>query len=989
MRNYPQCHRYVQTMRSHVSVAKTSLPSWLTPCASLVRGVLRQSGCTLPVAALLLGLPTVSQGAPVPSTFNLSSLNGSNGFVVNGTNANDRSGFSVSGAGDINGDGIHDLIIGADGADPNGRSRAGKSHVVFGDVGVGSTGALNLASLNGENGFVINGIDAADYSGLSVSGAGDINGDGVDDLIIGAASADPNGNLSGESYIVFGGSAVGFGGSLNLSDLNGSNGFVLNGIDAGDFSGRSVSGAGDINGDGIDDLIVGAHFADPGNNSASGESYVVFGGGTVGSSGVLELSSLDGSNGFVVNGVGANDRSGLSVSGAGDINGDGIQDLIIGAYRANPGDTLLAGESYIVFGGSGVGNSGSLNLSDLNGNNGFALSGIDSLDMSGRSVSAAGDINDDGVDDLLIGADQANNLAGESYVVYGGLTVGSGGVVNLASLNASGGFVLTGIDASDYSGRSVSGAGDVNGDGIGDLIIGADGAESNGNSGAGESYVVFGDSAVGTSGSFSLASLNGSNGFVLSGTDVSDRSGQSVSGVGDINGDGVNDLLIGAFDADPDANNSAGISYVVFMPLPDTAEPNNTPSNATPISVGETLSNNLAPLGDVDRFSFSLSRTQRVVISTGNDGTAEDHDTLVELFDESNTLLGSNDDFPELGTFSSLSITLSAGNYQFAVTENLGDEVIPSYLVSLRLSTLVCRNRIVTVDLAVGDTPTNGNDVIQGTIGNDIIDALDGDDVVCAGPGDDIVFGGNGNDIIDGGGDNDTLSGDVGNDSLFGSAGNDLLLGGVGNDTIVAGGGDDDIQGEDGNDTLFGQIGDDAIDGGAGVDAINGGPGNDVIFTGTGATVGSGIFVTGSGGDDTITGGPDADDLRGAQGADIINGEAGNDQISGGPGRDMLSGGSGNDELLGQESRDMLFGGSGNDELSGGDENDQLNGDEGNDELNGGPGRDVVRGNDGDDMLLGGSGDDTLVGGAGIDVCNGQSDIDSAVASCETVIGVP
>ena len=191
------------------------------------------------------------------------------------------------------------------------------------------TNPIELSTLDGTNGFVLNGVDEFDYSGYSVSGAGDINGDGIDDLIIGAIIADPNGrNNAGESYVVFG-NANGFAGNFELSSLDGNNGFVIAGVNSGDRSGLSVSGAGDINGDGIDDLIIGADNADPDSRSNAGESYVVFGNAT-GFNNQVDLSALNGNNGFVIAGVNSGDRSGLSVSGAGDINGDGIDDLIIG-----------------------------------------------------------------------------------------------------------------------------------------------------------------------------------------------------------------------------------------------------------------------------------------------------------------------------------------------------------------------------------------------------------------------------------------------------------------------------------------------------------------------------------------------------------------------------------------------------------------------------------------------------------------------------------
>ncbi|MFP5273475.1 beta strand repeat-containing protein, partial [Coleofasciculus sp.] len=494
------------------------------------------------------------------ASFNLSELNGSNGFVLNGIDAGDSSGASVSNAGDINGDGIDDLIIGARYADPNGNLRAGETYIVFGKSG-GFDATLNLSQLNGSDGFVINGIDSYDSLGASVSGAGDINGDGIDDLIIGTGSF----YSAGETYIVvFFGQGGDFDATLNLSQLDGSNGFVINSIGSFDSLGASVSGAGDINGDGIDDLIIGAPYADPNGNLRAGETYIVFG-KSGGFDATLNLSQLNGSNGFVLNGTDSFDSSGGSVGGAGDINGDGIDDLIIGAPYADPNGIYGAGESYVVF-GSSDGFNASFNLSQLDGSNGFVLNGIDENDFSGYSVSGAGDINGDGIDDLIIGADRAdpngNSGAGETYVVFG-KSGGFDATLNLSQLDGSNGFILKGIDRSDGSGVSVSGAGDINGDGINDLIIGAPSADPNGNYGAGETYVVFGKSG-GFDATLNLSQLNGSNGFVLNGINERDSSGRSVSGAGDINGDGIDDLIIGAPSADPNGNYGAGESYVVF-----------------------------------------------------------------------------------------------------------------------------------------------------------------------------------------------------------------------------------------------------------------------------------------------------------------------------------------------------------------------------------------------------------------------------------------
>ena len=486
----------------------------------------------------------------------LANLTGTNGFRLDGVAADDRSGLAVSGAGDVNDDGFDDLVVGAFGADANG-GNSGASYVVFGQAG-GFAASLNLNTLDGSNGFRLDGAVVDGRSGYAVSAAGDVNGDGIDDLVVGAPGTRPNGSYSGTSYVVFG-QASGFAASLNLNTLDGSNGFRLDGVALRDRSGSAVNAAGDINGDGFDDVVVGAHFADP-NGSYSGASYVVFGQAS-GFAAALNLNTLDGSNGFRLDGAAAYDRSGGAVSTAGDINGDGFDDLVIGASMANP-NSSESGASYVVF-GQASGFAATIGLNTLDGSNGFRLEGVDSFDRSGRAVSAAGDVNGDGFDDLVVSSYRRGLFGfdnGASYVVFGQAS-GFAATINLNSLDGSNGFRLDGVAMGDYSGRAVSAAGDVNGDGFDDLVVGAPNADPNG-SYSGASYVVFGQ-ASGFAATIGLNTLDGTNGFRLDGVVVEDRSGWALSAAGDVNGDGFDDLVVGAFGANPNGITS-GSSYVVF-----------------------------------------------------------------------------------------------------------------------------------------------------------------------------------------------------------------------------------------------------------------------------------------------------------------------------------------------------------------------------------------------------------------------------------------
>lgn len=514
--------------------------------------------------ALSTGLPTAAEVLEIrtllsaPHPVDLSTLDGTNGFRLDGIDRDGVSGYSVSSAGDVNGDGFDDVIIGAHLTDDGGVDRVGKAFVVFGAAG-GFPASQPLSALDGTNGFQLLGLDERDVLGFTVSSAGDVNGDGFDDLIVGAPGGDPNGSGSGETYLVFG-KPAGFPATLDPSTLDGANGFQLNGIDADDRSGWSVSGAGDVNGDGFDDLILGAMYADPGGRAYAGASYVVFG-KSGGFPSQFELSTLNGTNGFRMDGLNEGDRLGGSVSSAGDVNGDGFDDLIIGPYgRDNQSE-----KAYVVFGAKS-GFAPVLDLATLDGTNGFRMDATDTRDAFAFSVSAAGDVNGDGFDDVILGAyltDPGGLVdAGESYVVFGAAG-GFAPVFDVATLDGTNGFALAGVDGGDFSGLNVSGAGDVNGDGFDDLIIGANRARKGGIGNVGETYVIFGKPS-GFAAAFELSSLNGTNGFRLDGIDAGDRSGSGVSGAGDVNGDGFDDLIIGAHFGGSGALVDAGETYVVF-----------------------------------------------------------------------------------------------------------------------------------------------------------------------------------------------------------------------------------------------------------------------------------------------------------------------------------------------------------------------------------------------------------------------------------------
>jgi outer membrane murein-binding lipoprotein Lpp len=451
------------------------------------------------------------------------------GFV--GEDSSDSSGYSVAAAGDVNGDGYDDILIGAYGDDDFGPD-AGQTYLLLGKA---SGWAPDTDLSNADASFV--GEGAGDNSGSSVAGAGDVNGDGYDDILIGAYANDAGGADAGQAYLIFG-KASGWTMDTNLSAASAS----FWGEDAGDWAGSRVAGAGDVNGDGYGDILIAAHCDDDGGTNA-GQTHLIFGRAS-GWAMDTDLSAAPAS----FWGEDAFDYAATWVAGAGDINGDGYDDILIGAYKEDDGGAD-AGQIYIIL-GKASGWAPDTDLSNVDA----SFWGEDAGDNAGVAVASAGDVNGDGYDDILIGAfydGDGGALAGQTYLILGRA---SGWAMDrdLSSADAS----FWGEDAGDESGFSVRCAGDVNGDGYDDILIGAR-YDDDGGADAGQTYLILGK-ASGWAMDRDLSSADAS----FWGEDAGDNSGTSVAGVGDVNGDGYDDILIGAiFDDDGGAN--AGRTYLI------------------------------------------------------------------------------------------------------------------------------------------------------------------------------------------------------------------------------------------------------------------------------------------------------------------------------------------------------------------------------------------------------------------------------------------
>jgi hypothetical protein len=445
---------------------------------------------------------------------------------LTGANPDDNFGFCVASAGDVNGDGYGDVIVGA--YHHNGYQ--GAAYVYHGT----STG-LNLSPS-----FTATGEYIGDRFGYSAATAGDVNGDGYADVVIGAHFHSSN---AGAVYLYYGSST----GVTHSGVFSGTG-------DGGEYLGASVATAGDVNGDGYADVIVGAF----GHDSNRGRVYVGYG----------SSSGLNGTDVFSTTGENADDYFGLPVATAGDVNGDGYADVVVGASFHGDG----RGAVYIYYG-----STGGLSETDV-----FSVTGEDEDDWFGYSAATAGDVNGDGYADVTVGAfgydDGAETDAGRAYVYQGG----TGG------LSATPTLTVTGENQGDHLGASVACAGDVNGDGFTGIVIGADG-NSDSASYAGKAYVYYGAGD----------SLSATPVFAASGESYGDGFGAAVATAGDVNGDGFTDIIVGTpfYDASPALTNTGRVHVYEGSSTGLGVTPAFT---ATGAAAEELLGYSVATAGDVN-----------------------------------------------------------------------------------------------------------------------------------------------------------------------------------------------------------------------------------------------------------------------------------------------------------------------------------------------------------------------------------------------------
>ena len=480
-------------------------------------------------AYLLYGKAGKDFGTPSQDirTTDLDNMAETDGFVLSGSGSFGR---GVNLGGDVNGDGIGDIIIGT-------KDNSGTAHLIWGKEG--TRGDINVQSLSANEGVMLMGDDGGDHFGWAVNIAGDINNDGYDDIVVGERFANSSNGLgsAGKAYVIWGknstdygtlvGTGTGASRTLDVSDLTKEEGFHIESNGSSDYLGFSLDATADFNGDGLEDLVIGV-YCDSDAHTWAGEVLLLWGrdediayGEVNDRNGImqrtLDVDDLRVNDGLSIKGDDKFDKFGISVSAVGDLNGDGFADILAGSQgnddggtQAKSGFTNGSGVAYVIWGRAITASSNSadplatIDTSSLAPSDGFVIEGVGNTTKLGESTAAAGDLNNDGYDDIIIGAPGdtggANldaNGAGAAYIIWGQASKEYGTLeanddsgdgfmrrmIHADELPIANGFSIVGDQSGRGLGKSVAG-GDINNDGYSDVVIG---------SGSGDSVILFGD----------------------------------------------------------------------------------------------------------------------------------------------------------------------------------------------------------------------------------------------------------------------------------------------------------------------------------------------------------------------------------------------------------------------------------------------------------------------------------------------------------------
>ena len=631
---------------------------------------------------------------------------------------------------------------------------------------------------------------------------------------------------------------------------------------------------GDFDGDGRDDLAIGAYGETVDGQDFAGAVNVLYGTAD-GLSSADDQRWTQNSSG-VADAAEADDQLGRALAAA-DFNGDGRDDLAIGAPEERIG-TADGGAVHVLYGGpNGLQTAQPGDQLWSQGTSGFP--GTNQPGDQLGHVLQAGDFNGDDLGDLAIGnafedIDGAED-AGSVVVLYGTRQ-------GLSAANATALSDSTGRDPYDLFGASLA-AGDFTGDGVDDLAIGVPGESDP--EGAGAVTVWRGTtSGVSTAGPVVVDRSSFGSAPVQS-----DQFGDQVA-AGDYNGDRIDDLAIGARGSDALLVGYGSVAGLTFDGADEFNE--SSPGLVAPpagnwvesLATGEFDGDGTDDLA-VTGTALDGSTVYAIVLHGTSEGLATKRSVLVPGPGERRSVARS---------------AAAAGDVQgdgvddFALGDPRADGDRGVVRVRYGARTRLCNGLAATVDLSLGQTPTDGDDVIVGTAGADVINAGAGNDVVCARGGADTVrgaagrdhiFGGKGADVLRGGRGADIILGETGGDTIYANSGRDTVRGGRGRDAIEGGKGDDRLKGGGGRDRIEGNSGADIIGGNSAIDTLLGGKGNDTIKGGT-----RGDTINGNSGRDTLLGGKGDDTIRGGRGNDTIRGNSGTDDCRGGPGTDNIKG---------------------------------------------------------------------------------------------------